>query len=129
MLSSRIFATTLILCKQHSQLIVPYVRIPHCCGPTSLWLFLKYPLMKLFQIERHIKTYIYVITVKISVTSYCHWRGVWVDWLGNQLSWENDIALFFSYTSASVRPQLLSSKTYTIHNTLIVLPFDPTLTA
>jgi hypothetical protein len=101
MLSSRIFATTLILCKQHSQLIVHYFRIPHCCGPTSLKLFLKFTLLKLFQIERHIKTSIYVIMVKISVTSYCHWRGVWVDWLGHQLSWENGIAYFFSYTSAS----------------------------
>jgi len=128
MLSSRIFATTLILCKQHSQLIVPYIRIPHCCSPASLRLFLKYLLLKLFQIEKHIKTYLNVIMVKISVSSYCHWRGVWADWLGHQLSSQTGSAFFFGYKSASIRPQLLSFKPYTIHHTLIVLPFDPTMT-
>jgi hypothetical protein len=129
MLSSRIFASTLILCKQHSHLIVPYIKIPHCCGPTSLRLFLNFLLLKLFQIERHIKTYINVIMVKISVASYCHWRCVCFDWLGHQLSWQTGIALFFGYISASIRSQRLSSKSYRIHHTLIVVPFDPTLTA
>jgi len=64
MLSSRIFATTLILCKQNCQLIVHYFRYPHCYGPTSLRLFLRYPLLAIFQIERHIKTYINFIMVK-----------------------------------------------------------------
>jgi len=102
MLSFRIFATTLILCKQNCQLIVHYFRVSSCFSPTSLRLFLNYPLPKLFQIERHINTYINVM-VTISVAPYCNWRGVCVDWLGHQIFWQIGIVSYLA-----VQVQLLS---------------------
>jgi len=95
MLSFRIFATKLILCKQNCQLIFHYFRIFPCCSPNSFRLFLNYPLLKLFQLERHINTYINVM-VKISVAPYCNWRGVCVDWLGHQLSWQIGIVSYLA---------------------------------